>query len=106
MYCDAEGNHLHYQSILDRLKQSRAENDVADANAARLYFDGDLACSAAGDTFQYRKKGTSLMCTSDSKIAERWRALLFQQPHLAGAWAVKKAVLDAYAAGTPSTETA
>lgn len=78
-YSDANGIHMRWQQIQDRLKARRMATDARDAAAARAYFGGNLARKDTHGVFRTGKGVYSKIAC----IAEKWRELLQDYPEIA-----------------------
>jgi hypothetical protein len=89
-YKSPNGGKMGYQHILDALKAKREakirDSFRDDAEAARRYFDGNLAHQDANDAFKYKKNGKDRWYVKDKDIAIRWRRLLEANPDVKAKW--------------------
>lgn len=76
VYQNDDGSRLHWQGILNMLKEQREQADEEAASAAVNFFNGNLDHPDANGVFRYRKGGRSMLCTKTAVIAEKWRGLL------------------------------
>ncbi|KAI0710242.1 hypothetical protein C8Q76DRAFT_798977 [Earliella scabrosa] len=85
VYSD-NGTRFNMQRILDLLQGSRMSNSARDAQAARKFFNKNLADPRAHGYFLYKKTNTVQVMKQDATVARQWCKLLQDYPDIAEAW--------------------